>query len=104
RTLWAVSSAYGRVATIDVGAHKLRSQFSFAAGARNGVAGVAVLSPDGKRIAVSDAQHVWLVDPARKYVARPITHVAIALGFSTDGKHVWMVGERSRVSALSVGA
>jgi hypothetical protein len=104
RTLWAVSSGYGRVATIDVGAHRLRSQFSFTAGPRNGVAGVAALSPDGKRIAVSDAQHVWLVDPARKYVARPLTHVAIAVGFSADGKKLWVVGERSRVSSLQVRA
>jgi hypothetical protein len=104
RTLWAVSSGYGRVATIDIGAHKLRSQFSFEPGQRNGVAGVAALSPDGKRIAVSDAQHIWLVDPARKFVAKPITHVAIAVGFSTDGKRVWVLGERSRVSALPVSA
>ena len=100
RTLWAMSSGYGRVVTIDVGAKKLRSQFSFAAGEENGVAGIATLSPDGKRIALSDAQHVWLVEPARRFVAQPITHVAIALGFSTDGKRLWVVGERSRVSSL----
>jgi hypothetical protein len=31
-------------------------------------------------------------------------HVAIALGFSTDGKRLWVVGQRSRVSSLPVRA
>jgi hypothetical protein len=104
RTLWAISSGYGRVVSIDVGSHRVRSQFSFAPGPRNGVAGVAAMAPDGKRIAVSDAQRVWLVEPERKYVAPPSQHVAIALGFSTDGKKLWVVGQRSRVSSLPVRA
>ena len=102
RTLWAVSPGYGRVAGIDVRAHRLRTSFSFSAGPWTGNAGIAAMSPDGRRVAVTDAQHIWLVDPARKRVVRERPHVAIALAFSSDGKRLWAVGERSLVSSLPV--
>jgi hypothetical protein len=100
RTLWAISPGYRRVAGIDVRAHRLRSSFSFTAGPWNGNAAVAALSRDGRRIAVSDAVHIWLVEPARKRVVTERPHVTIALAFSSDGKKLWAIGERSRIVSL----
>jgi hypothetical protein len=60
------------------------------------------MSPDGERIAVTDAYHVWFVELARRKVVEGPTHVAIALGYSPDQRHLWVVGERSRVSSLRV--
>jgi WD40 repeat protein len=101
RTLWAVSPGYGRVVTIDVAAHRVVDAFRFDSGRWTGyAAGMAALAPGGTRIAVTDAEHIWLVDPAQHNVARPIAHVALGLGFSPDGKTLWAVGERSRVTAV----
>lgn len=102
RTLWAVSPGYGRVVAVDVASHRVRDAYRFqrANWAQN--AGVAVMAPDGERIAFTDAQHVWFVELAeRKVVAGP-SHVAIALGFAPDLSRLWVVGERSRVSSLPV--
>ena len=49
---------------------------------------------------MTDGEHIWLVDPARHTVAAPIAHIAVGLGFSPDGTKLWVVGARSRVSAL----
>jgi hypothetical protein len=99
--LWAVSPGYGRVVTIDVAQHRIVDAFRFRAGRWNDyAAGMAALAPDGRRIAVTDAQHVWLVDPARHTVSPSIAHVTAGLGFSPDGRTLWVVGERSRVTAL----
>jgi hypothetical protein len=58
------------------------------------------MSPDGERIAFTDASHIWfLVLAERKVVAGP-THVAIAMAYSPDQKHLWVLGARSRVSSL----
>jgi hypothetical protein len=101
RTLWAVSPGYGRVATIDVATHRVVDAFRFQPGPWKGnAAGMAVLAPGGQRIAVTDAEHIWLVDPAHRTVAAPMGHVAVGIGFSPDGKTLWVVGARSRVSAV----
>ena len=60
------------------------------------------MAPDGERIAVSDAQHVWFVELAERTVVTGGNHVAIALGFAPDLSRLWLVGERSRVSSLPV--
>lgn len=101
RTLWAVSPGYGRVVTIDIAAHRVVDAFRFQPGAWTGnAAGMAVPAPGGQRIAVTDAEHIWLVDPAQHTVATPIAHVVVGLGFSRDGRTLWVVGARSRVSAV----
>jgi hypothetical protein len=100
--LWAVSTGYGRVVTIDGDAHLVREHFSFTRSPWLGNAGNAVLAPDGEHIAVTDAQHTWYVTPATASVRRGPNHVAIALGFSPDERRLWVVGERSRVSSLPV--
>ena len=102
RTLWAVNTGYGLVAAIDVAAHRVREQFRFTPRPGAGAAGIAALSPDGKRLAMSDAQRVWFVELQQRRVSAPVTHIAIALGFAPDGKRVWVVGQRSRVSLLPV--
>lgn len=102
RTLWAVGPGYGRVVTIDVATHRVVDAFRFLPGTWTGnAAGMAVLAPDGRRIAVTDGEHIWLVDPARHTAAAPIAHIAFGLGFSPDGSKLWVVGARSRVTALA---
>jgi hypothetical protein len=102
RTLWAVSAGYGRVVAIDVASHRVRSSYSFQAGRWNSVAGVAVLSPDARRIAYTDAQHVWLVDLAARKVVQRASRIVLALGWSPDGRRLWTVGA-SGVSQLPPG-
>jgi hypothetical protein len=100
--LWAVSTGYGRVVTIDGDAHVVREHFSFTPSDWLANSGTAVLAPDGEHIAVSDAQHTWYVTPATATVRHGPNHVAIALGFSPDERRLWFVGQRSRVSSLPV--
>ena len=101
RHLWAVSPGYGRVVHIDVLRHRVVDDYRFdASAAWNTNFGVAALAPDGERLAVTDGYHLWVVELAqRKVVARP-SHVALALAYSPDLKRLWVVGERSRVTAL----
>lgn len=101
-TLWAVSVGYGRIAAIDIASHSVREHASFYSIPWTANAGVAALSPDGKRLAVTDAQHTWFVSLPTLSVKRGPSHVAIALAFSADGKRVYGIGERSRVFSLRV--
>lgn len=104
-TLWAVSTGDGKVAAIDVAAAKVRDAFSFPAtepGSPSG--GSAAISPDGEHIAVAFLGDLWVVTPARHRVVKQPPHAAIALGFSTDGRKLWVVGQRSRLSALPITA
>ena len=64
-------------------------------------AGMAVASPDGRRIAFTDARHLWFVDPAGHRVVAGPAHVAVALGYSPDGRKLWVLGQRSRVAAVT---
>lgn len=101
-TLWAVSVGYGRIAAIDVAAHAVREHASFYSIPWHATAGVAALAPDGRHLAVTDAQHTWFASLDTLRVRRGPSHVAIALAFSPDGSRVWGVGERSRVFSLRV--
>jgi hypothetical protein len=100
RHLWAVSPGYGRVVHIDLLERRVVDAYSFSAGPQNGVAAVAAMSPDGEQIAVADASHVWFVKLSAREVIAGAPHVAIALGWSPDQRHLWAIGERSRVSSL----
>jgi hypothetical protein len=103
RTLWAISPGYGRVLTIDVPAHRVVNAFRFDAGSwTGGGAGMAALAPDGKRIAVTEAEHVWLVDPQARSVTKPVPMTAWGLGFSPDSKTLWAVGARDRATAVDL--
>jgi DNA-binding beta-propeller fold protein YncE len=101
-TLWAVSPGYGKVAAIDVAQSRVRQTFDFqAATAKGPTGGVAAMSPDGERLAVGSGGRLWFVGLAQRRVeAQP--HIAIALGFSPNGKKLWTLGQRSRVTAVSV--
>jgi hypothetical protein len=102
RTLWAVSPRYGKVAAIDVAAARVRQSFDFGpASSRNVSSSVAALSPDGERLAVSTAGKLWFVGLAQRR-AEVQAHVAIALGFSPDGKKLWTLGQKSRITAVRV--
>jgi hypothetical protein len=103
RHLWAVSPGYGRVAHIDVAAHRVVDAYRFdASAAWNTSFGAAAIAPDGERLAVTDGYHVWFVELARRKVVTGPSHVALALAYSPDLKRLWVVGERSRVTALRV--
>jgi hypothetical protein len=103
RQLWAVSPGYGRVARVDLTKHRVGDTYTFdASSAWNTNVGVAAMSPDGETIAFTDAYHIWYVELAQRKVVRGRSHVAIALAYSPDQKHLWALGERSRVTALPV--
>ena len=100
RTLWAVGAGYGRVVALDVATHRIRDSYAFQRANWVPNAGVAVLSPDGERIAYTDAEHIWFVDlAARKLVPGP-PRTAIAFAYAPDQSRLWVVGRRSRVSSL----
>ena len=102
-TLWAVSVGYARVVAIDVAAHAAHEHAGvFNRPTWTANAGVAALAPDGKRLVVTDAEHTWLVSLRTFQVRRGPNHTAIALAFSTDGRRVWGVGQRSRIFFLRV--
>ena len=103
RTLWAVSTGYGKVAAVDIAGARVRDTFGFAGSPPASPIGtVAAVSPDGERLAVADGGTIWFVTFALHRVVQAPPHVAIALGFSPDGKRLWMVGQKSRVSAVPV--
>ena len=103
RTLWAVSTGYGKVAAIDIAGARVRDSFGFAPSAPASPIGDAVAaSPDGERLAVSDGSAMWFVTFAQHRVVQAQPHVAIALGFSPNGKQLWTVGQKSRVTAVPV--
>ncbi|MFL5927837.1 MAG: YncE family protein, partial [Gaiellaceae bacterium] len=101
RHLWAVSPGYGRVVHVDVLTHRVVDAYRFdASAAWNTNVGIAALAPDGERLAVTDGYHLWFVELAQRKVIAAPPHVAVALGYSPDLERLWVVGERSRVSAL----
>jgi hypothetical protein len=100
RHLWALSPGYGRVARVDLVSSRVDDTYRFRAPVWNRTSAVAALSPDGERIALTDAYHIWIVVLARRTVVARPSHVAIALGFAPEQTHLWVVGERSRVTAL----
>jgi hypothetical protein len=102
RTLWAVSPGYGKVVSIDIAAARVKDAFGFVGWPSGSPVGsVAALSPDGERIAVSTAGKLWFVGLAQRR-ADMQARVALALGFSPDGRKLWTLGQKSRVTALSV--
>ena len=90
RTLRAVGPGYGRVVAIDVRSRKVIDAFridlpSWTLGAAN-----AVLSPDGRRIAIANGEAVAVVDlAARRIVDRTTAKKTIAVGYSPDGSTLW---------------
>ena len=102
RTLWAVATGYGKVVAIDVAGARVRQTFDFqAATAANPTSGVAAVSHDGARLAVTTGAKLWFVSLSDKRVEmRP--RVAIALGFAPDGKTLWTLGQKSRVTSVPV--
>jgi hypothetical protein len=100
RHLWAISPGYGRVAQIDIRTHRVVDAYSFNADSWNTNTGIAAMSPDRTRIAVSDGYHIWFLQLAERKVVTGPTHAVVGLGFSLDRSRLWVVGERSRVTAL----
>jgi hypothetical protein len=101
-TLWAVSTGYGKVAAIDVAHARVRETFDFQPWtAPSPSAATAAMSPDGERLAVSTGGRLWFVGLAQRRVETQ-AHIAIALGFSPDGKKLWTLGQKSRITAVPV--
>jgi WD40 repeat protein len=101
RRLYAVSSGDGKATTIDVGEARVLSSFGFRAmPPASPVGGTAAISPNGKRLAVSLAGDLFVLDLARQKATHR-THVAIALGFSTDNRRLWLLGQKSRVTTIA---
>jgi hypothetical protein len=88
---------------IDIAGARVRDTFGFAASPpANPIGMVAAVSPDGERLALGDGGTIWFVTLALRRVVQAPPHIAIALGFSTDGKRLWTVGQKSRVTAVPV--
>lgn len=102
RHLWAISPGYGRVAHIDVAAHRVVDAYRFNAPYWETNTTLAAMSPDGERIAFSDGSHVAFVQLATRRVVMGPSHVVVGLGYAPDQSRLWVVGERSRVTALPV--
>jgi hypothetical protein len=100
-TLWLVAAGFGKLVAVDVASHRVRLTYSFQPTSWIENPGLAVLAPDGRHIAFTDDEHVWIADLANGRVATQRAHVAIALGWETDQSALWVVGERSRVSRLA---
>lgn len=99
-TLWAISSGYKQIVAIDVRTHSVRERFSFDPGPHTQNPGIVVSDPHGPLLALSDAQHLWLINSVTREIRRLKPHIAIALAFSGRGSKLWTVGERSRVIAI----
>jgi hypothetical protein len=94
RTLWAASTGYGVVAAIDVAAAKVRKSFRFTASAPNGpVAPAVALSARGDMLALGLVGDVFIANLKTQRVRKKL-HGALALGFSPDGRRLWLIGTR----------
>jgi hypothetical protein len=102
RTLWVASPVYGKVVGIDVATAQATTSFSFKhTYGGSPTSAVAALSPDGRSLVLALAPDVWRIDLTRHRGAElKAAAPSIALGFSPDGKTLWRVSQRSRVSKL----
>lgn len=100
RTLWAVSTGYGRVVSIDVARAHVTSAFRFkpAWQVESPGAPVAAISPSGERLAVANGTDLYVITPAtRKVVHRQ--RIVTALAFAPDGARLW-IAHGGRVTPL----
>jgi DNA-binding beta-propeller fold protein YncE len=87
RTLWAVSPGYGRVVGIDIRARKVTTAFRIQRMASNQGRGTrAALSPDGKRIALTDGGTVSVLNLGTRKIVKRDRQFAVALGYAPDGR------------------
>lgn len=100
RHLWAISPGYGRVAHIDIPSRTVVDAYRFQVHSWNTATATAVMSPDGERIAFTDANHIWFLVLAQRRIVTGPTHAAIAMAYAPDQKHLWVLGQRSRFTAL----
>jgi hypothetical protein len=86
RTLWAVGAGYGRVVGIDVAARQVTKTFRIGAHTSNQGRGArAALSPDGKRIALTDGDTVAVLDLERRKIVRRSPGGSVAVGYAPNG-------------------
>lgn len=87
RTLWAVGPGYGHVVGIDIGTRTVKTAFRIGVTTSSQGRGTrAVLSPDGKRIALTDGDSVSVLSLAtRKIVKRDYVR-SVAIGYAPDGR------------------
>jgi len=103
RTLWAVSPGYGKVASIDVAAARVRESYGFVGAPVSGPGGsVAAMAPDGEHLAVATAGKLWFFTLALRRVGQVQPRIALALAFSPDDRRLWTLGQKSRITALTV--
>jgi DNA-binding beta-propeller fold protein YncE len=86
RTLWAVGTGYGHVVGIDIAARKVKAAFRIGRTTSPQPRGTrAALSPDGKRIALTDGDTVSVLDLARRKIVKRNPMFAVAIGYAPDG-------------------
>jgi hypothetical protein len=102
-TLWAVSPGYGRAVAIDVAQEKVVRRIAFPAWlARAPEAPAVALAPDGKRLAFALNGRTALLDLETGRLRQGPAHMAVALGFSPDGTHLWAVSAKARSAELAL--
>jgi hypothetical protein len=86
RTLWAIGPGYGHVVGIDIAARKVTTAFRIGTStSRQGRGTRAALSPDGKRIALTDGDTVSVLSLAKRKIVKRSTVSAVAIGYAPDG-------------------
>jgi hypothetical protein len=87
RTLWAVGPGYGHVVGIDIAARKITTAFRIGVSTSRQARGTrAALSPDGKRIALTDGDTVSVLDLAKRKIVKRNPVGAVAIGYAPDGR------------------
>ena len=87
RTLWAVTTGYGRVVGIDVRARKVTRAFPIAKAKANGQprGARAALSPNGQRIALTDGDSLAVLDLSKHRIVKRGPGGVVAVGYAPDG-------------------
>jgi hypothetical protein len=87
RTLWAVGPGYGHVVGIDIAARKVKTAFRIGGTtSRQGRGTRAALSPDGRRIALTDGGTVSVLNLATRKIVKRNPVSAVAIGYAPDGR------------------
>jgi outer membrane protein assembly factor BamB len=102
--VFAVNPALGVVAVVDLASKKVvrTTSFPHAALPRYPYFTIAAASRDGRTVYFGSGRGVWAYDAAYGKVRGPyrIGGTVAGLGFSPDGRRLWVVRGDGRVSAL----
>jgi hypothetical protein len=100
RTLYA-AGGYGRAVVVDVGRARVVREARIP---RTNIGDWPAVAAGGSTVAIAAAGTITFLD-ARSLRVKSVAHrVAIAIGFSPDGRTLWTLGERSRIAPVAAPA